>query len=204
MYPTSPGATSGRSATQSANLAAVRRNSSAEVEETGKISCDPSGDSTAGAVDDSTGGACSTTAWTLEPDIPYADTPARRGPCALPGHGITVCGTKRFVLTGASLSGIPVKCRFGGTTPCSTARTIFIRPSAPAADMVCPKLVFTDPTAQGPSTPYTCARPVYSMGSPTGVPVPWASISPTVSASTPATASAVRHAAACASEDGVD
>lgn len=62
-----------------------------------------------------------------------------------------------------------MKCRFCGTTPCWRARTAFISPSAPAADWVWPKLVFTDASAQGPSLPYTSARLAYSMGSPTGV-----------------------------------
>ncbi len=38
------------------------------------------------------------------------------------------------------------------------ARTAFISPSAPAADWVCPKLVFTDASAHGPSRPYTSAQ----------------------------------------------
>ena len=55
---------------------------------------------------------------------------------------------------------------------------------------LCPKLVFTGASAHGPSMPYTSARLAYSMGSPTGVPVPCASTMPTVPASTPAAANA--------------
>ena len=96
-----------------------------------------------------------------------------------------------------------MKCRLRGTTPCCSARTAFISPSAPAADWVCPKLVFTDASAHGPSRPYTSARLAYSMGSPTGVPGPCASTMPTVRASTSATANAARYASTCAGRDGV-
>ena len=41
--------------------------------------------------------------------------------------------------------------------------------------------------------PYTSARLAYSIGSPTGVPVPCASTMPTVAASTPAAANAARY-----------
>ena len=51
--------------------------------------------------------------------------------------------------------------------------------------------------------PYTAARLAYSIGSPTGVPVPCASTMPTVAASTPAAANAARYTATCASSDGV-
>ena len=97
-----------------------------------------------------------------------------------------------------------MKCNIGGTTPCRSARTALISPTAPAADSVCPRLLLTDPIAQGsPAAPYTCARLPNSIGSPTGVPVPCASTMPTVPASTPAAANAARYTAACASNDGV-
>ena len=113
------------------------------------------------------------------------------------------CGTKSLVSIRASSSGRRVKCRFGGTTPCCSASTAFISPRVPDADWAWPKLVFTDASAQGPSTPYTVARLSYSMGSPTGVPVPCASTMPTVPASTPAAANAARYTAVCAVADGV-
>ncbi len=78
-----------------------------------------------------------------------------------------------------------------------------MNPSAPAADSVWPKLDFAEPSRTRPVVPYDWARLVNSMGSPTGVPVPCASIAPIVSASTPAAASAAWQAATWASNDGV-
>ena len=51
--------------------------------------------------------------------------------------------------------------------------------------------------------PYTSARLAYSMGSPTGVPVPWASTRPMLPASTPAPANAAWYTEDCATADGV-
>ncbi|CAM4075667.1 hypothetical protein MYBA111488_00590 [Mycobacterium basiliense] len=66
-------------------------------------------------------------------------------------------------------------------------------PTTPAAASVCPRLLLADPTAHRfPLAPYTCAKLLNSIGSPTGVPVPCASIKPTLSASTPAAANAAR------------
>ena len=93
-------------------------------------------------------------AWTLVPDNPYDDTAARRGPWSTVRRATAWSprGTKSLVSIWAISSGSRVKCRLRGTTPCCTARTAFISPSAPAADWVCPKLVFTDASAHGPST----------------------------------------------------
>ena len=77
--------------------------------------------------------------------------------------------------TSASCSGSRLKCRFCGTTPCSSARIAFIIPSAPDVDCMWPKFVLIDASAQAPSVPYTAARLAYSTGSPMGVPVPCAS-----------------------------
>ncbi|COV06706.1 Uncharacterised protein [Mycobacterium tuberculosis] len=108
------------------------------------------------------------------------------------GHGVVTSGTKRLVVMPAISSGSRVKCRLRGTTPCFRARTTLISPSTPAVDWVCPKLVFTDASAHGPSTPYTSETLAYSMGSPIGVPGPCASTMPTVAASTPPAANAAR------------
>ncbi len=70
-----------------------------------------------------------------------------------------------------------------------------INPTVPAADSVWPKLDFAEPSRTLPVAPYICDRLSNSIGSPTGVPVPCASTTPTVSASTPATANAARAAA---------
>ena len=69
-----------------------------------------------------------------------------------------------------------------------------ISPTVPAAHSVCPKLLLADPSAHGTSSrPYTADRLPNSIGSPTGVPVPWASTIPTVAGSTPAAPNADRY-----------
>ncbi len=99
-------------------------------------------------------GACSRTACTLVPDIPYEDTAARRGaPSSWPGHGITCCGTKSSVLIRASSSGSRVWCTIGGTTPCCSDRTALMMPTVPAAASVWPRLLFAEPRAQARSMP---------------------------------------------------
>ncbi len=85
-----------------------------------------------------------------------------------------------------------VKCRLGGTVACCSARMAFIMPTAPDADWPWPKLVLAEPSAHGPPVPYTAARLAYSIGSPTGVPVPWASTIPTVVGSMSPAANAAR------------
>ena len=104
---------------------------------------------------------------------------------------------------GAISSGSFVKCRFRGTTPWCTASIALASPNTPAVDWVCPKLVLADANAHGPSCPYTSARLAYSIGSPIGVPGPWASTIPIEEASTPPAANAARYAATCAGCDGV-
>ena len=174
---------------QSASRTAVMRSCSADVAEIGKSSGPSARGAAAGSRADC--GACSKMACTLVPDIPYDDTAARRGWWPLVGQEAVSCGTNNSVSISASWSGNRVKCRFRGTLPCCSARIAFIRPSTPEVDCMWPKLVFTDPNAHGPSVPYTAARLAYSIGSPTGVPVPCASTKPIVAASTPAAASAL-------------
>ena len=86
----------------------------------------------------SVSGACSRTACTLVPDIPYDDTAARRGLSSVAGPRGGSCGTTSPVSIRASSSGSRVKCSFGGTTPCCSARMALISPIAPAADSVWP------------------------------------------------------------------
>ena len=68
---------------------------------------------------------------------------------------------------------------FGGTMPFSRTRIAFSNPATPAAPSRCPILLFTAPTYIGSSGLRTfekaSAIAPASIGSPTGVPVPWAS-----------------------------
>ena len=67
----------------------------------------------------------------------------------------------------------------GGISPCCKAKTTFNRPAIPAAASRWPRLVFTEPIMSGRSAgrfaPRTAARAWTSIGSPSRVPVPWAS-----------------------------
>ena len=128
----------------------VRRSASAEVEDSANSS-EPRAVYVGGrsVVAAWLSGACSTMACTLVPDIPYDDTAARRGAVVAVGR------PRRDLLrhervrsrSAASSSGSRVKCSIGGTTPCCSARIALISPTVPAADSVCPKLVFADPSS---------------------------------------------------------
>lgn len=67
----------------------------------------------------------------------------------------------------------------GGIWPFSNAIATFITAATPLAVSVCPMFVFTEPMRSGSSDALlslkTDAIALTSMGSPVGVPVPWAS-----------------------------
>jgi hypothetical protein len=74
----------------------------------------------------------------------------------------------------------------GGSTLWCSAITALNSPAAPAAALVWPIWLFTDPSAHQfcrlpPAGAYTLRRPSNSATSPALVPVPWASTSSTVS-----------------------
>ena len=64
-----------------------------------------------------------------------------------------------------------------GIIPFSKLRTTFMTPASPLAPSVCPILLFTVPINNGFSVVLPEAKTfptaVHSIGSPTGVPVPW-------------------------------
>jgi hypothetical protein len=71
------------------------------------------------------------------------------------------------------------KCRLGGTVRWRRASAIFMMLASPEPPSACPTLVFTEPSSAGawgdrPSS--ARPKPRSSIGSPTRVPVPWASM----------------------------
>ncbi len=125
-------------------------------------------------------GASSSTTWALIPPKPNALTPARRG-CGPRSHGSAAL-TGRIRVRARSGCG-SWRCSVGGSTPSYTASAALISPAMPEACMVCPSIDFTEPKPiprppAGPGGPNTWARVSSSAASPTGVPVPCASSSP--------------------------
>lgn len=127
------------------------------------------------AAGSSAGGACSSTTCALVPLKPKELTPAMRGP----SHSVSSVGTSTGTSSQRTCSLGRSKCRCGGIRPwCSDSATL-IRLDIPAAASRCPRLVFTEPTrslaAGSRSGRSTSTRASISIGSPSCVPVPWAS-----------------------------
>ena len=80
----------------------------------------------------------------------------------------------------------------GGRTPWKSASDALMSPARPAAHLVWPICDFTDPSAHDPGvaprSPNTSVSAVSSVRSPTTVPVPCASTSPTSAGETRACA----------------
>src|SRR5438067_1568996 len=121
------------------------------------------------------------TAWKFVPPKPNALTPATRFSAgANQGDG--------WVRKANGLSGVHAgpgcSIRVGGRTPVCTARAALISPAIPAAHLVCPIWDLTEPSTQlpgaAPASWYSFVIVVSSVRSPTTVPVPCASTSPTV------------------------
>ncbi len=78
----------------------------------------------------------------------------------------------------------------GGRTPRYTASVALMRPATPAAHLVWPIWLFTEPRLVAPvgasASPKNSVRVASSVRSPTTVPVPWASMRPTSAGDTPA------------------
>ena len=84
---------------------------------------------------------------------------------------------------------------------------VLTRPVMPDATSRWPMLDFTEPRTQGAfrscvETSKACRNASTSIGSPSGVPVPWVSTNPIVEASTPATACASATTSACPATAG--
>ncbi len=146
----------------------------------GAVRADTSTSSTgrAGGVVGRGGGASSTIAWALVPPKPNDDTPARRGP-ALAGHGVSACWTRNG-LAAKSIVGLgATKLIDGGSVRVCSASAVLIRLDAPAAITMWPTLLLSEPIAQKPRSAVwrrkARVRPSISIGSPSGVAVPWAS-----------------------------
>lgn len=144
-------------------------------------------------------GASSRTRWALTPPTAKELTPARRGKPS-GSQSVSSVATLNGLLS-KSIWGLgSVKCRLGGICRWPSARTVLTKPAAPAAASACPMLVFTEPMAQKPCSSVSprkaWVRAVTSIGSPSGVAVPWASTYVMVRAWVPAVSCASRTAAA--------
>src|SRR6266545_8198582 len=124
-------------------------------------------------------GGCSTRAHALVPPNPKELTAANLGP-VVAGHGASFRCT-RMPRRWKSIFGFgDSKCRLGGISPSRTHNVALMSPAMPAAGSRCPMLVLIEPTAHGLSgarhCPNTAPIALASIGSPTAVPVPCASI----------------------------
>ncbi len=153
----------------------------------------------------SVSGASATRTWALVPPTPKELTPAISRPSGS-GHGPDPVRTAR-PRRSKSMSGFGVrKLRLAGSRRWRTARTVFSRPTRPAAPSRWPTLVFAEPTSNGRSAgrpaPRAAPRPAASTGSPTRVPVPCSSTYCTRPGATSARRAAARITAAWASALG--
>lgn len=123
-------------------------------------------------------GAASRTRWALVPEKPKLETPAMAGRSRC-GRGVAWVGTASGRLAQSTVGLGFFRCRLGGIVLFSRHSTALMRPAIPAAASAWPMLVFTEPTRQRSSearAPTMSARACSSTGSPTLVPVPWASM----------------------------
>ncbi len=121
------------------------------------------------------------------PPKPNAQTAATRRAAV---HG-RAASRKRNGLVAGSHAGFGfLRCKVGGRTPWYSASAHLISPAMPAAHLVWPICDFTEPSTQAPAVaparPNTSVSVASSVRSPTTVPVPWASTSPTSAGDTPA------------------
>eukprot|EP00964_Phaeocystis_antarctica_P116835 scaffold80720_cov71-Phaeocystis_antarctica.AAC.6 len=150
-------------------------------------------------------------AWTIVPLYPNDETPptsplsapeAEARPRPITGSASAAASPGSAARTCALSTR---SCAFGASARRASPAASSSRPLMPAAGSACPALALTLPTAiggagavpvrEGRKAP--TALPI-SIGSPSAVPVPWASRRVTMSASTPASASAARSSACCA------
>ncbi|CAM5284941.1 hypothetical protein SALBM135S_07759 [Streptomyces alboniger] len=178
---------------KAARSAAYARNrSSFFAERTSNCSC-PSSATGSGAPAAPAGRCSSTTTQALEPPAPKELMTARSGSSrdepSAPGRscrsqGSRVCCTWNGVLS-KSISGLrSAECSDGTRVRCRSWSRTFVSPAMPAAASRWPMLVLTEPTettersvprAASVRPPKTSTSPAISIGSPSSVPVPWAS-----------------------------
>jgi hypothetical protein len=105
--------------------------------------------STAGTAP-SPGTTSRTTTCAFVPEIPNADTPARRTRSP-PGHA-RPCPTTRSESGHTTCREGTSACKDAGIHPHPNANNTFTRPTTPAAACVCPIFDFTDPNQTGPTS----------------------------------------------------
>ena len=127
---------------------------------------------------------------TLLPEKPNALSAARRtDPGPRGSHARSAVLTTKGEASNSQAGLGVAKFSEGGICRCASARRTLTSPTAPAALIVWPTAVFTEPRAQKPRSPVLRRKarvsPSTSMGSPSRVPVPCASTKPMVAGSTP-------------------
>ena len=125
------------------------------------------------------------------PDLPPApkdDTPAMRGySCSTPST--LSCGRRHSARSCCTTNGVPAKsmfgfgtaaCRLGTSCPCFICNSTLVSAAMPAALSAWPMFDLTEPIAQkclsGVYRANACVSPAISIGSPSCVPVPCASM----------------------------
>ncbi|PSK62162.1 hypothetical protein B0E53_05929 [Micromonospora sp. MH33] len=82
--------------------------------------------------------------------MPNDETAARRGRSTA-GHAWLSVTRRTAPEDQSTFDDGASTCSVGGTTPCRIASTILITPATPAADWVCPRFDFTEPSSSGRS-----------------------------------------------------
>ena len=108
----------------------------------------------------------------------------RSAPPPAPAHGRAAAWNTNGLVSASHAGFGCVRCSVGGLTPVCRASAALISPARPAAHLVCPICDFTEPSAQvarlrRPASVNTSVSVASSVRSPTTVPVPCASTSPT-------------------------
>ena len=144
-------------------------------------------------------GHSSMIACAFAPPAPKEDRPAMRGrPC----HAVNSCCNRKGESASARFGFGTLACSVGASWPWRICSRILVRPAMPAAASSWPILDFTEPSAQKPLAAVSLRKawvsPSSSIGSPSAVPVPCASMQVTASAVRPAFASVARITSRCA------
>ncbi len=192
--------TSGCFSAKASSLAACSRSAVPLRAETGQATTSGSPASGRATARATACGACSRITCALVPLIPNEDTPARRGrPTS--GHSRASASSSTPPEDQSTSSDGSPACSDAGSTPSASARTILITPPTPAAACACPMFDFNEPNHNGRSPersrPYVASNARASIGSPSRVPVPWASTASTSEAPRPAADSAARITRSC-------
>ena len=138
--------------------------------------------------------ASSMTTCALVPLKPKPETPMRLGRLGSRGQGCASVSSESPLPCQSTCSVGIFACRLIGSRSCCNASTALITPSTPAAADVWPRFDFDEPTHSGRPAlrvgPKTAASAPASIGSPRGVPVPWASTASMSAGRSPAARSA--------------